>query len=140
VSAVAVAVGAVARRDGDLLLVRRGHGPASGRWSLPGGRVEFGEDLREAVVREVAEETGLEVVVERFAGWAERIRADGDEPYHFVILDFLVAVLDPTAEPVAASDAADARWVPIGELESMALTDGLVDFLAEVGVLPETAA
>ena len=63
----------VAVHDGDLLLIRRGHGPAAGQWSVPGGRVERGELLAEAVVREVREETGLEGVCGELVGWVERI-------------------------------------------------------------------
>ncbi len=132
---VEVAVGGVALRDEELLLVRRGHGPAAGSWSLPGGRVEFGEDLREALVREVLEETDLEVVVEQFLGWVERIGND-PEPFHFVILDFRVHVFDPDVDPTPGDDAAEARWVPVAELEDLTLTDGLVDFLVDVDVLP----
>ena len=62
---------------GRLLCIRRGHGPGAGLWSLPGGRVEAEESLYEAVVREVMEETGLEVVVDRFVGYVERIGEDG---------------------------------------------------------------
>ena len=134
--AVEVAVGGVALRDDELLLVRRGHGPGAGRWSLPGGRVEFGEDLREALVREVVEETGLEVVVEQFLGWVERI-GDDPEPFHFVILDFGVHVFEPEAEPVAGDDAAEVRWVPVGELVELPLTDGLLDFLVDVDVIDD---
>jgi 8-oxo-dGTP diphosphatase len=126
-----VAVGGVAVRDGALLLVRRGRGPAAGEWSVPGGRVEPGESLHGAVVREVLEETGLEVVVERFLGWVERI----DEAFHFVILDFAVTPLDDTATPVAGDDAAEAAWVPITELTELRLVDGLYDFLRDAGVL-----
>lgn len=126
-----VAVGAVAVRDGALLLVRRGRGPAAGEWSVPGGRVEMGETLHMAVVREVLEETGLEVVVDRFLGWVERI---GDA-YHFVILDFAVTVLDVSVQPVAGDDAAEVAWVPLHELSELRLVDGLYEFLREVEVL-----
>lgn len=125
-----VCVGAVARNGGRLLLVRRGHPPQAGRWSLPGGRVEPGETLAEAVVREVAEETGLEVVCDEMVGWVER-SGDG---YHFVILDFWVTVLDP-APAVAGDDAADVAWVPLDEVAGIPLVDGLADFLGEHGVI-----
>jgi 8-oxo-dGTP diphosphatase len=133
---VEVAVGGVACRDDELLLVRRGHGPAAGTWSLPGGRVAFGEDLREALVREMLEETGLEVVVEEFLGWVERI-GDAPEPHHFVILDFSVHVFDPDADPTAGDDAAEARWVPVAELVELSLTDGLLDFLVDTEVVED---
>jgi 8-oxo-dGTP diphosphatase len=136
---VEVAVGGVALRDDELLLVRRGHGPAAGTWSLPGGRVEFGEDLREALVREVLEETGLEVVVEGFLGWVERI-GDDPEPYHFVILDFRVHVFDPDAAPVAGDDAAEVRWVAVADLVELALTDGLLEFLVDTEVVADPFA
>ena len=125
-----------------IVLSGGGRGAAAGCWAPPGGRVEFGEDLHEAVVREVREETGLEVVVERFLGWVERI-ADDPEPYHYVILDFLVDVYDPALEPVAGDDAAEARWVHFDDLYAagapgeMRLVPGLLDFLTETGVVPE---
>jgi 8-oxo-dGTP diphosphatase len=134
-----VAVGAVVTRDGQLLLVRRGHGPAAGEWSVPGGRVRLGEELHEAVVRETREETGLEVVVERFLGWVERIDG-GADPHHFVILDFACAPLDPEQPVVAGDDAADAEWVDLDDLDGVPLVDGLLDFLLEVGVLQSTQA
>jgi ADP-ribose pyrophosphatase YjhB (NUDIX family) len=130
-----VAVGGVALREGRILLVRRAKAPARGLWSLPGGHVELGEDLRSALVREVHEETGLNVVVRSLVGWTERIDLDADPPYHFVILDFLVDPDETDAEPVAASDAAEAAWVPLGDLHAYALTDGLVHFLEQHGVL-----
>jgi len=128
---VEVAVGGVAVRDGELLLVRRGRGPGAGAWSVPGGRVHVGEELHEAVVREVAEETGLDVVVERFLGWVERIGAD----YHFVILDFLVAPLEPDQVPVAGDDADEVAWVGLGELDGVRLVEGLFDFLVDHDIL-----
>ena len=126
-----VCVGAVVVEDDRLLLIRRGHGPAAGFWSVPGGRVESAELLAEAVVRELAEETGLEGVCGELVGWIERI-ADG---YHFVILDFAVTLLDATAEPVAGDDAADAAWVPLHEVADRPLAEGLAEFLHEHGIL-----
>jgi 8-oxo-dGTP diphosphatase len=130
VSGPEVAVGAVCVHADALLLVRRGRGPAAGEWSVPGGRVERGETLHEAVVRETFEETGLEVVVDRFLGWVERL----DDTHHYVILDFSVTPLDPTRAPVAGDDAAEAAWVPVAELSELRLVDGLPEFLHDVGV------
>lgn len=126
-----VCVGAIVVDDGRLLLVRRGHGPAAGWWSVPGGRVEPGETLAEAVVRELAEETGLEGVCERLVGWVERI---GDD-HHFVILDFAVTLLE-SRQPVAGADAAEAAWVPVEEVSEQRLVEGLAEFLHEHGVIP----
>lgn len=123
-------VGAVAVFDGRLLLVRRGHGPAAGEWSVPGGRVENGELLAEAVVREVREETGLECVCGPLVGWVERIDVD----HHFVILDFEITVLDDRA-PVADTDAAEAAWVDVHDVADLHLVDGLAEFLHEHGYL-----
>lgn len=125
-----ICVGAIVEDDGCLLLVRRGRGPAAGEWSIPGGRVEPGEMLAEAVVREVREETGLEVVCNDLVGWVERI---GDD-HHFVILDFSATPLDPTP-PVAGDDAAEAAWVPLEQVADLHLVEGLAEFLHEHGIL-----
>ncbi len=125
-----VCVGAVVVDDERLLLVRRGRGPAAGEWSVPGGRVEAGEMLAEAVVRELLEETGLEGVCGPMLGWVERIAAE----HHFVILDFLVTVLD-LQEPVAGDDAAEVAWVPLHEVAEWRLVDGLAEFLHDHGVI-----
>ena len=125
-----LAVGAVVVNDGSLLLVRRGHGPAAGAWSVPGGRVEHGELLAEAVVREVAEETGLECVCGELVGWVERF----DEGHHFVILDFAATVLEH-GEPVAGDDAAEVAWVPLADVAELNLVDGLAEFLHDNGIL-----
>lgn len=126
-----LAVGAVAVDADRLLLVRRGHGPAAGEWSVPGGRVEWGETLAEAVVREVHEETGLDALCGPELGWVERI----SDEHHFVIVDFLVTILDPD-DPVAGDDAAEVRWVPLDEVPALRLVDGLAAFLDEHGIVP----
>jgi 8-oxo-dGTP diphosphatase len=128
-----VAVGAVVRRGEEILLIRRGRGAAVGQWAIPGGRVEFGESLKAAVAREVREETGLDVTVGRFLGWAERM---GDDPdlYHYVILDFAAEPLDPAAPARAGDDADDVAWVPAEAIETYPLVAGLAEFLRRVGV------
>ena len=126
-----VGVGAVVVEDGRLLLIRRGHGPAQGEWSVPGGRVEAGELLAEAVVRELAEETGLEGVCGELIGWVERLGED----HHFVILDFAVTLLEPEAEPVAGDDAEEAAWVPLHEVADFQLVEGLAEFLHDNAII-----
>lgn len=127
-----VCVGAVVVDVDRLLLIRRGHGPAMGEWSVPGGRVEAGESLAEAVVRELAEETGLEGVCGELVGWVERV----GEGYHFVILDFAVQLLNPSAAPVAGDDAVEVAWVPLEEVAEQRLVEGLAEFLHENGIIP----
>lgn len=134
------AVGAIVIDKGALLLIKRDREPARGQWSLPGGRVEVGETLREALVREVREETGIDVDVDGLIGVAERIVRDdeGAIEYHYVILDY---VCTPRSTSLTAGslkagdDAADARWVPVGELADLHMTAGLLEFLADRGVL-----
>lgn len=130
-----VCVGAIVVADGRLLLVRRGRGVAQGSWSVPGGRVEPGETLAEAVVRELREETGLEGVCDQFVGWVERIGAG----HHHVILDFEVDVLSVDGAR-AGDDAAEVAWVPVEDVAELRdLVDGLAEFLHEHGVIPTIA-
>ena len=126
-----VAVGAIARQDDELLLIRRGHGPAAGEWSIPGGRVEHGESLAAAVLRELAEETGLDAICGPLVGWVERITAE----YHYVILDFEVTIMD-RRDPVAGDDAAEVRWVLVSDVAELNLVDGLAEFLHDHGIIP----
>lgn len=124
-----LAVGAVCIHDGALLLVRRGQPPEAGRWSLPGGRLEWGERVTQAVVREVREETGLEARCGELVGWAERMGAE----HHFVILDFVVTV---TPGPIrAGGDAIEVAWVSLARLSTVELVTGLAGFLADHGVI-----
>jgi 8-oxo-dGTP diphosphatase len=127
-------VGAVVL-DGDrVLLVRRGRAPSAGKWSLPGGLIELGERIEEAVAREVEEESGLRVrvgpvcgVIDRLvvepapAGGAARVR------YHWVIIDYVAEVVDGDLR--AGSDAAEVRWVPLAEIDRYETTDGLADMI-----------
>ena len=127
-------VGAIVVADDRLLLIRRGRAPAAGQWSVPGGRVEVGETVGEAVLRELAEETGIEGVCGELIGWVERI---GDD-HHHVILDFRVTLL-ADQEPVAGDDATEVAWVPLHEVAGQRLVDGLAEFLYQYGVI-ETIA
>jgi len=126
-----LAVGGVAVHHGALLLVRRATDPQAGRWTVPGGHVEPGEDLARAVERETREETGLEVRCGALLGYAERTGPG----YHFVILDFTVTVPDPCPDPVAGSDAAAVAWVPLGDVATVSLVEGLEEFLRTHAVI-----
>jgi 8-oxo-dGTP diphosphatase len=120
-----VAVGAVIL-DGDrVLLVQRAHEPLKGEWSLPGGAVEVGETLQQALAREVREETSLEVEVGVVVEVLDSIRCDPDgrAAYHYVIIDYLCRVRrEASPAPVCGTDAAAVRWVPLVELDSYHLT------------------
>ncbi len=126
-------MGAVVRdEEHRLLVVRRGRPPEAGRWSLPGGRMEPGESAPAAVVREVAEETGLSVVAGRLLGSVER---PGPGGVTYLILDYVCTATTPGQAPRAGDDAADARWVSPAELAGLPTTPGLLEALRDWGVL-----
>lgn len=110
-------VGAIIERGAHILLVRRANPPLAGEWSIPGGLVETGETITGAVIREVREETGLEVKPVKLVEVFERILRDKDSrvKYHFVLLDYLCHVL--SGEARAASDVSEVRWVELRELQ-----------------------
>lgn len=140
-------------RDGKLLLIRRGVEPSKGKWSVPGGSVEWGETLIEAVKREVREETGLEIQVERLAGVYDvvvegsRFNVQGSTKqeqtgpevthhssritYHYIIIDYFASPVGGELRP--GDDADDARWVPIADLDEYELTEHLREWLMADG-------
>ncbi|MBI4799181.1 MAG: NUDIX hydrolase [Desulfarculus sp.] len=128
-------VGAVVLAGGQVLLVQRGQPPSQGLWSLPGGAVELGEGLMQAVAREVREETGLTVEVGPLVGVFERLLEDaqGRLEYHYVLLDYLCqAQLMP---PRAGDDAAAARWVALGDLDQAGLTPDTIQVIRRAAAL-----
>ena len=126
-----VVVGGIVIHDGALLMIKRANDPSKGLWTVPGGRVEPGEYLAEAVRREVQEETGVKVDVGELLGVLEVI----GEGWHYVIHDHIATVAgDPS--PLAADDASEARWVPLTEVAGLDCTPRFVETLTGWGVLP----
>jgi 8-oxo-dGTP diphosphatase len=124
-------VGAIVKDEaGRLLLIQRGHEPETGRWSLPGGRIEPGESDTQAVVRETREETGLQVTCGALVGSVERPGLRGAV---LDIRDYSATVTGGTL--TAGDDAADARWVSPADLARLPLTSGLAETLIAWGVL-----
>jgi 8-oxo-dGTP diphosphatase len=125
-----LAVSAAIVRDGHVLVVRRARAPAAGLFTLPGGVVETGETLADAVMREVREETGIAIEPLALAGHREVIvrAADGRIERHFVILAF--AARWTAGEPSVTDEIAEARWVRPAELKSLQTTEGLADIVA----------
>jgi mutator protein MutT len=117
-------VGAIIFRGTEVLLVKRGQAPALGKWSVPGGLVELGENLDASIRREVMEEVGLEVKVIDLVAALDRIMFDrnGRIEYHYILLDFLCEVLG--GDPIAATDADECRFVAIEDLDRYEMTRG----------------
>lgn len=122
-------VGALVFRGDRILLVRRGQEPLKGWWSLPGGILETGERLEDAIRREVMEETGLTLDWVRFLEIFERIIHDekGQPEYHYVLIDYLCQSSSGEARP--QSDAAEVAWVSRDEIPAYHLTDGTLEVI-----------
>ena len=123
-----VGVGAVIICDGKILLEKRKYDPGKGMWSIPGGLVELGEGAEQTVVREVKEETGLEVEKPEHIDVVDNVIKDrnGEIKYHFVIIDYFVKLKGGTLK--AASDAEELRWITFDEVEKYDLTKTFREF------------
>ena len=128
-----LAVSAAIFRDGRLLIVRRALPPAHGLYTLPGGVVELGETLEQAVIREVREESGVTVEPVALAGYREVIARDaaGRIERHFVILPFAARWI--AGEIALNEELAEARWLPPSELSGLETTEGLAEIVAAAG-------
>jgi ADP-ribose pyrophosphatase YjhB (NUDIX family) len=116
-----VGVGAIIVENQRVVLIKRGHPPLLGEWSIPGGMLELSQTMRQAAVREAHEETGLTVEAGELLGVFDRIVRDDDGRtlYHYVLIDFLCRPV--TGELHAAGDADDARWFTLEEMNALPL-------------------
>lgn len=123
-----IGVGAVIVDDGRVVLVKRGHAPLLGEWSIPGGVLEVGEMLREAAVREAREETGLVVEPGEILGVFDRVvREGGRVRFHYVLIDFLCRRV--AGELQAGSDAEEVRWFTREEIAGLKLAEDTAEVI-----------
>jgi mutator protein MutT len=124
-----VGVGAIIVENGRVVMVKRGHAPLAGEWSIPGGALEVGESVREAAVREAQEETGLTVEPTELLGVYDRVLRDeaGRIRYHYVLIDFLCRRV--AGELRAAGDADEARWFKADEVAKLTLAEDTADVI-----------
>jgi 8-oxo-dGTP diphosphatase len=124
-----VGVGAIIIEGARVVLVKRAHPPLEAEWSIPGGVLEIGELVREAAIREAREETGLAVEPGELLGVFDRVLRDPEQrvQYHYVLIDFLCRRIG--GDPVAASDAAEARWFTPEELPPLNLAKDTLDVI-----------
>lgn len=124
-----VGVGAIVLEGDRVLLVKRAHEPLKGEWSLPGGAVDVGETLDEAIRREVREETCLDIEVGPIVDVLDRIRydPDGRVKFHYVLVDFLCRPLSGTLQ--GASDAEEAAWAVRADLGRYGVADATISVI-----------
>jgi 8-oxo-dGTP diphosphatase len=126
-----VAVGALIIDQDKILLVKRKNEPGQGLWSIPGGVVELGERVEDAVKREVKEETGMTIKVERLLTTIDRIVKDreGRVQFHYVIIDYLACTSKGTLR--ASTDAEEAKWIHLDDVKNLPATSVLVSLIDE---------
>jgi 8-oxo-dGTP diphosphatase len=126
-----VGVGAVVVCSGNILLEKRKNEPGKGKWSIPGGIVELGEETEQTAVREVREETNLTIEKPELIDVVDNVELDenGKVKYHFVIIDYLVRLKGGRLK--ASSDAAELRWVRLDDVENYALTRTFREFFVK---------
>lgn len=128
------AVAAIIVRNREILLIKRGAEPNLGKWSIPGGSMEIGETIEEAVKRETLEETGLVIDVGEFAGVSDLIvKQDDTILFHYILLDYFGTVVSGAA--AAATDATECRWVPFDDLGKYDLTPAILDRFRKLGFI-----
>lgn len=130
-----LAVSAVIFREGKVLLVRRARSPGKGFYSLPGGRVEYGESLQTALAREVDEETGLRIQIMGLAGWREVLPNDSATGGHYVIMSFAARWI--AREPVLNEEHDDFKWLQPGHFGDLKLTGGLLEVVEAARLVAE---
>jgi len=127
-----VAVGGIVVKDGRVLLIRRGKEPSYGLWSIPGGAVNLGEELRAAARREVREECGIEIEVTEIVEVLDRVVRDSDGriQYHYVLIDYLARWA--SGDPAPSSDVLEVRWVVPDDLSQYQMTQGTPDVIRKM--------
>jgi 8-oxo-dGTP diphosphatase len=132
-----LAVGAVVLHQNRILLIRRGKEPAQGQWAIPGGRVELGETMHTAVIREIMEETSVSIRPGELVYYFETIQPDpeGKIQFHYAIFDFMAEYL--AGEPTPRDDALDARWVSAMDVQTYKLNSKTRHLLQRIGFIPK---
>ncbi len=132
-----VGVGAFIEKNGSVLLVKREHEPGKGKWSLPGGLVNLGEKIRDAIKREVEEEVGLKVDVVNIVDVFDSIEYDdkGRVRFHYVIIGFMVKAIG--GEVRGSEEASQVKWFNVEELKNLEMTSTTRKLLKEVNFLKD---
>ena len=121
-------VGVAVVKDGTLLLVKRGRGPNAGLWAIPGGKVDYGEPMAEAAIRELREETGLEAELQGVI-WVGDAMGPGDPPdWHYTLVDYRARMIGGTLK--AADDAESVAWVPLNQVLDLPVTPTMASLVA----------